>query len=40
MTNQIENPDYGEVLAELKERLLTFHLETADVVKHEADRRW
>ena len=38
--NQIENPDYAEVLNNLQERMLTFFLETGDVVKHETDQRW
>ncbi len=37
--NQIGNPDYAEVLMHLKDQLLTFFLETGDVVKHEADKR-
>ena len=39
LRNQIENPDYAEVLSLLKERLLTFFLETGDVVNQEVDRR-
>ena len=39
LRNQIDNPSYATVLAELKERLLTFYRETADVVRHEPDRR-
>lgn len=38
--NQIGNPDYAEELIKLKERLLTFYLETSDVVKHEPDLRY
>ena len=39
LRNQIDNPAYSQVLGELKERLLTHFLETADVVKHQTDRR-
>jgi len=38
--NQIDNPDYAEVLTNLQERMLTYFLETGDVVKHEPDKRW
>jgi hypothetical protein len=37
--NQIDNPDYADVLLQLKERLLTFYLETSDVVRHLPDQR-
>ena len=37
--NRINDPALAEVLAELKDRLLTFYLETGDVVPHEADKR-
>lgn len=37
--NRINDPSLAGVLAELKERLLTFFLETADVVPHDTDRR-
>lgn len=37
--NQIDNQAYDEVLSELKDRMLTFFLETGDVVKHEPDQR-
>jgi len=37
--NIIDNSAYTEVLADLKERMLTFFIETGDVVKHEPDRR-
>ena len=39
LRNQIDNPTYAKTLAELKERMLTFFLETSDVVKHKTDRR-
>jgi arylsulfatase A-like enzyme len=38
--NRIDDPALAEVLAGLKERLLTFYLETGDVVPHDTDRRW
>jgi arylsulfatase A-like enzyme len=38
--NRISDPALAPVLAQLKERLLTFYLETADVVPHDADDRW
>ncbi len=37
--NRIDDPSLASVLLELKERLLTFYLETSDVVPHETDRR-
>ena len=37
--NQIDNPAYADVLATLKDRLLTFYLETGDVVRHSPDLR-
>jgi arylsulfatase A-like enzyme len=37
--NRIDDPSLAGVLAELKERLLTFYLETADVVPHDTDGR-
>ena len=39
LNNQIDNPAYSSILKSLKEKLLTFYLETSDVVKHETDRR-
>ncbi len=38
--NRIDDPSLADVLARLKERLLTFYLETCDVVPHDTDRRW
>jgi arylsulfatase A-like enzyme len=38
--NCIDHPAFAGVLAEHKERLLTFLLETGDVVRHKPDRRW
>ena len=37
--NRIDDPSLADVLARLKDRLLTFYQETADVVPHETDRR-
>jgi arylsulfatase A-like enzyme len=37
--NRIDDPELADVLAQLKERLLTFYLETCDVVPHDTDRR-
>jgi arylsulfatase A-like enzyme len=39
MHNRIDDPDLAPVLAMLKDRLLTFFLETGDVVPHDIDRR-
>jgi len=38
--NRIDDPSLANVLAQLKERLLTFYVETCDVVPHAADQRW
>lgn len=38
--NLIDDPAYGEVLLQLKERMLTWYMATADVVPFETDRRW
>lgn len=40
VTNRIHDPELKEVLLELKERLLTFHLATSDVVRHKPDARF
>jgi arylsulfatase A-like enzyme len=37
--NIIEDPAYVKILTDLKERMLTFFIETSDVVKHQPDRR-
>ena len=37
--NRIDDPELADVLADLKEQLLSFYLETADVVPHDRDRR-
>ena len=39
LDNRIDDPALAGVLAQLKDRLLTFYLETADVVPHDTDRR-
>jgi len=39
LTNRADDPSLGGVLGELKERLLTFYLETCDAVPHRTDRR-
>ena len=39
LQNRIDDPALAGVLAALKERLLTFYLETGDVVPHEPDQR-
>ncbi|WP_163537971.1 sulfatase-like hydrolase/transferase [Gracilibacillus sp. YIM 98692] len=38
--NRINDPSLTDVLTELKERLLTFHLSTSDVVRHKPDARF
>ena len=38
--NLIDDSDYAEVLNQLKERMLTWYMRTADVVPFETDRRW
>jgi arylsulfatase A-like enzyme len=40
LRNVVDDPNYREVLHQLKERLLRFWLETSDVVPHDIDRRW
>ncbi len=39
LRNRIDDPAYAGVLAQLKDRLLTFLLETGDVVRHQPDQR-
>jgi len=39
LNNVADDPAYAEVLAQMKERMLTFFLETGDVVPHTPDRR-
>ena len=38
--NRIDDPACAADVARLKERMLTWYLETCDVVPHETDRRW
>lgn len=40
LQNRIGDPKLAPVLAELKDRMLTFFLETGDAVPFDADRRW
>ena len=37
--NRIDDPELADVRAQLKERLLTFYLETCDAVPHDTDQR-
>jgi hypothetical protein len=39
LQNRIDDPSLAGVLAELKDRMLTFFLETGDVVPHRPDQR-
>lgn len=38
-TNMVDNPAYGNVLGELRERLLAWYMDTCDVVPQSADQR-
>jgi len=40
LDNRIDDPALSGVLANLKEKLLTFYLETCDVVPHQTDKRF
>jgi arylsulfatase A-like enzyme len=40
LDNRIDDPELGDVLLSLQDRLLTHYLETGDVVPPDADRRW
>jgi arylsulfatase A-like enzyme len=40
LRNRIADPALAGELAELKDRLLTFYLETGDAVPHDPNRRW
>jgi len=40
LDNRMDDPAYAEVAARLKDRMLTFFLETGDVVPHDPDLRW
>jgi arylsulfatase A-like enzyme len=37
--NCIDDPSYADVIAQLKERMLTFYMETCDIVPYDIDRR-
>jgi hypothetical protein len=39
MDNRINDPKLANILAQLKERLLQFYLETSDVVPFDTDQR-
>jgi len=39
LQNRIGDPEYADAILKLRERLLTFYLETCDVVPHETDTR-
>jgi len=38
--NMIDHPSYSKTIAEFADRMLTFLVETSDVVPHDADGRW
>ena len=40
MRNVVDDPNYREILLRLKDRLLTFLVETGDSVPYDIDRRW
>jgi arylsulfatase A-like enzyme len=40
LVNRIDDPALADVRARLRDRMLTFFLETADVVPHDTDARW
>ena len=40
LRNRIDAPALAGTLAELKDRMLRFFLETGDTVPRQADRRW
>jgi len=39
LTNRIDDPDYADILAEMRDRLLTWYQATCDVVPHKTDKR-
>jgi len=39
LVNRVDDPELAGVLAQLKDRMLTFFLETGDVVPHQTDQR-
>ncbi len=38
--NLVNDPNYREILLQLKERMLTWYMGTSDIVPLETDRRW
>jgi len=40
LDNHVNDPRLAGTLQALKDRLLTFYLETSDIVPHDPDRRW
>ena len=40
LNNVINDPKYNSVLSDLKERMLTWYLETCDIVPFDTDRRF
>jgi arylsulfatase A-like enzyme len=40
LVNQVDNPAYAEILSEIQDLLLSWYMETCDVVPFEADARW
>ena len=39
LVNRIDDPEYGEILADLRERMLTWYQETCDVEPYKTDVR-
>jgi arylsulfatase A-like enzyme len=39
LVNRVKEPEYASILLQLKEKLLTFYMETADVVPHDINKR-
>jgi arylsulfatase A-like enzyme len=40
LSNVVGDPAYGEVFLALKDRMLTWYMETCDAVPYDTDRRW
>lgn len=40
LDNRIDDPAYAEIRAEMKERLLSWYLDTSDITPYETDSRW
>ena len=40
LENRVDDPSLATVLSALKERMLTWYMETCDVVPPDTDRRW